>query len=295
VSVTDRLLLITPVRNEVDHVERAVRSVAAQSRRPDLWLIVDDGSDDGTLEILRRIERELPFVRVLEAPVRNGLSPDRLAQAAELRAFHFGLAIVDREQFTHIGKLDGDIELGPEYFERLLDEFAKDASLGIAGGILVEPFGDEWREYRVPDYHVRGALKLYRRECLDAIGGLQERLGWDTIDETYARMRGYKTHSFRHLIARHHRHWGTAEGRLRGRSRHGVTAYILRYGLPWATLRALKVARESPRGVSGVAFLFGYLRAAVTRMEKVDDPAFRSFVRRELRGRILRPGSFYSV
>jgi poly-beta-1,6-N-acetyl-D-glucosamine synthase len=269
--------------------------VAAQSRRPDLWLIVDDGSDDGTLEILRRIELELPFVRVLEAPVRNGLSPDRLAQAAELRAFHFGLAIVDREQFTHIGKLDGDIELGPEYFERLLDEFAKDPALGIAGGILVEPFGDEWREYRVPDYHVRGALKLYRRECLDAIGGLQERLGWDTIDETYARMRGYKTHSFRHLIARHHRHWGTAEGRLRGRSRHGVTAYILRYGLPWATLRALKVARESPRGVSGVAFLFGYLRAAVTRMEKVDDPAFRSFVRRELRGRILRPGSFYSV
>jgi glycosyltransferase involved in cell wall biosynthesis len=294
-SDAHRVLLITPVRNEAGHVERAVRSVAAQTRRPDLWLIVDDGSGDGTLEILHRIESDLPFVRVLEAPQRHGRSADRLAQAAELRAFHLGLATVDRERFTHIGKLDGDIELEPDYFERLLDEFAKDPSLGIAGGILVEPFGDDWREYRVPDYHVRGALKLYRRDCLDAIGGLQERLGWDTIDETYARMRGYTTRSFRHLVGRHHRHWGTAEGRLRGRSRHGVTAYVLRYGLPWATLRALKVARESPRGLSGIAFLFGYLRAAVTRTEKVEDPAFRRFVRRELRGRMMRPRSFYSV
>ena len=48
----------------------------------------------------------------------------------------------------------------------------------------------------VPGYHVRGALKLYSRACFEAIGGIEERLGWDTIDETYARMRGFRTQSF---------------------------------------------------------------------------------------------------
>ena len=48
----------------------------------------------------------------------------------------------------------------------------------------------------------------YTRACFEAIGGVQERLGWDTIDETYARMRGFKTRSFTDLVAVHHRPLG---------------------------------------------------------------------------------------
>ena len=58
--------------------------------------------------------------------------------------------------------------------------------------MLVEPARDgRWRPARVPPHHVRGALKLYSRECFEAIGGVQERLGWDTIDEVYARMAAF--------------------------------------------------------------------------------------------------------
>ena len=38
-----------------------------------------------------------------------------------------------------------------------------------------------------------------------------------------------------------------------------------------STLRAFKVARERPRGLSGVAFLYGYLRSAVRRVPRVED------------------------
>ena len=135
---------------------------------------------------------------------------------------------------------------------------------------------------------MRGALKLYSRECFEAIGGIEERLGWDTIDETYARMLGFRTRSFDELVAHHHRPLGTADGRLRGRARYGQAAYIVRYGLPWVLLRSLKVATERPYGVSGAAFIAGYLRAALLREPKVEDEEFRRFVRRELRGRITR-------
>ncbi len=88
---------------------------------------------------------------------------------------------------------------------------------------------------------------------------MQERLGWDTIDETYARMHGFRTRAFPELVAHHHRPWGSADGTLRGRARHGQCAYIVHFTLPWVTLRAFKVARVRPRGLSGVAFLYGYV------------------------------------
>jgi hypothetical protein len=129
-------------------------------------------------------------------------------------------------------------------------------------------------------------VKLFRRECLEAIGGIPERLAWDTIDETYARMRGYETRSFDDLVARHHRPWGSADGRLRGRARHGECAWILHYDPVWVTLRSAKVGRSSPPVVSGLAFLWGYWAAALRGVPRVEDPEFRRFTRRELRARV---------
>jgi poly-beta-1,6-N-acetyl-D-glucosamine synthase len=282
------VLLVSPVRNEADHIERVAASVAAQTRRPDLWLVIDDGSEDGTLAVLERLEGELGFMRVMSYSHDAGGADDRLAAAADARAFNQALHSVDWRGYELVGKLDGDIELPPDYLERLTAEFDARPRLGVAGGRLVERFGARWRPIRIPAYHVHGALKLYRRDCFEAIGGMPERLGWDTIDETYARMRGYETRSFPQLVAIHHRHMASAGGRLRGRARHGECAYIARYGAGWIMLRSLKVALERPWGLSGLAFAWGYLKAAVTRAPRVDDPDFKRFVRRELRGRLAR-------
>jgi biofilm PGA synthesis N-glycosyltransferase PgaC len=282
-----RLLLITPARDEAAHLENTIRAVAAQSRTPDLWLIVDDGSSDETPRILERLTAELPFLETMRAPKHaESRGSDGLAIAAEARAFNAALATVDAEEFTHIGKLDADIELPPDYLEGLLERFAAEPRLGVAGGTLLEQSGGEWRPTSTPAYHVRGALKLYSRECFEAIGGIEERLGWDTIDETYARMHGYATHSFPELPARHHRPVATRGGALRGRARLGQCAYILRYSPWWVTLRSLKIATWRPYGLSGIAFLYGYARAALRHEDRVEDERYRRFVARELRGRV---------
>jgi hypothetical protein len=300
--MSQRLLLISPVRDEQAYLERIADAVAAQTRPPDLWVVVDDGSTDRTPEILATLTRQIGFLRVLDTSKLRGVGavPDRLATAAEARAFNLGLNAVAWRDFTHIAKLDGDTELPPHYFEVLLSEFERDPELGLAGGVYADPDpsggGDGWKVTSPPlDYHVPGTLKCYSLACLQAIGGMQERLAWDTIDETYARMRGYRTRSYPNLIARHHRPWGSADGTLRGRARHGECAYIVHFTLSWVILRAFKVARSRPRGLSGAAFLYGYLRSAAHRVSRVQDPDFRRFVRRELRGRMsgalgLAPG-----
>jgi biofilm PGA synthesis N-glycosyltransferase PgaC len=286
---SSRLLIISPVRNEASHIERVVAAVQAQTRPPDLWVVADDGSDDDTAEILERLSGGLPYMRVVRVEQSPQIGADRLALALEARAFNAALATVDLAEFTHLGKLDGDIELPTDYFERLLESFAVNPRLGITGGSIIERRwpAKRWVRVNSPSYHVHGALKLYSRECFAAIGGVEERLGWDTIDETYARMRGFRSLRHPDLVSRHHRPAGSAQGRLRGCARHGQCAYIATYPLWWVLLRSFKVAVKSdPWLLSGVAFFWGWFRSWVRRSERTEDGAFSDFVRRELRARV---------
>lgn len=284
-----RLLVISPLRNEAAHLEVVARAMAAQTRPPDLWLLVDDHSGDETHELAGRLAAEISFIAVLRAPEQPLADPrDRLASAAAPRTFNFGLGSVEWRAFTHIAKLDGDIELPAGYFERILAEFEADEKLGMGGGLRIELVHGSWRLERVPtEHHVNGALKCYSRECFEAIGGVQERLGWDTIDETLARMHGFRTRTFESLVAVHHRPWASADGTLRGRARYGAAAYVVHFPTYWVALRSLKIAMARPEGISGLAFLYGYARAALRRTPRVEDREFRRAIHREVRDRVV--------
>lgn len=284
-----KILIVSPVRNERAHIDRVVRAVAAQELLPQRWLVIDDGSTDGTGRRLRELASGLPFMSVSDTPADPVLDAarDRLAMAAEIRNFNAALRSVDLRSYTHVMKLDGDIELPPHYLRSMVERFSANPRLGLAGGVLVEPTrGGAMRRIAIPRHHVHGALKLFSVDCLTAIGGIPERLAWDTIDETYARMRGFDTLSFPELVSVHHRPLASANGKLRGRARHGECAYIVHYPATWVALRSLKVAAKSPAGASGGAFLFGYLRAAIRGTEQVPDAQFRRFTRDELRTRM---------
>lgn len=317
------------MRNEGAHIARVARALAAQSSPPARWVVIDDCSGDDTYEQLAALSHELPFMTLLRAPAQAPGARDRLARAVEAHNFNLALdhAVAEAHQgeetlarrdppnldhaaaeaqqreevpglrgplplpllFTHVMKLDGDIELPPDYLRTLLARFASDPGLGLASGVLVEPAPDgTMRRVTIPRHHVHGSLKCWTSACFSAIGGIEERLGWDTIDEVYARMRGFRTHSFTDLVCVHHRQHGSADGVLRGHARHGECAYIVHYGPLWVSLRSFKVAfARRPLGLSGVAFLFGYLRAAARGVGRVPDPAYRRFTRRELRARLL--------
>jgi poly-beta-1,6-N-acetyl-D-glucosamine synthase len=280
---TGRLCVISPMHNEASNVARVVAGMRAQLRPPDLWVIVDDQSTDNTLELVRAATEGLDYVRVLsfERPVIR--AADRLAQALEAESFNYGLgAAGGAEKFDYIAKLDGDVVLPPDYYATCLSHLECNPEVGIVCGQLSERVGGSSRILPIASRHVHGALKLYRRECFEAIGGMREQLGWDAIDEIYARMRRFETVSLPAPVGEHLRPVGSSDGVLRGRARHGLVAYITHFPWYWAIGRSVKLARARPRVLSGFAFLFGYARGALGRTERVDDPAFRSFARREL-------------
>jgi cellulose synthase/poly-beta-1,6-N-acetylglucosamine synthase-like glycosyltransferase len=55
-----RYCLITPCRDEAAYARQTIESVAKQTLPPTLWVIVDDGSTDGTPEIVEDDAARLP-------------------------------------------------------------------------------------------------------------------------------------------------------------------------------------------------------------------------------------------
>lgn len=286
----ERLLLVSPVRNEAEHFERVVAGVLAQVRRPDLWVVVEDNSTDGTAQLTDRLAADVTFMRVVHAPPGfTRASGDRNAAGGPDRAFNHGLEQVNWRAFTHLGKLDGDIVLPPQYLAQMLARFAEDPSLGVAGGAVTELKDDCWRTMRTPPDHATAPARIYSRKCFEAIGGMPSQMGADVITVMYAKLRGFRTRTFADLPVRHLRPMATADGVRRGRMRQGAYQYIVHYYPWWVLLRAFVIAvRFQPYGLSGVWFAYGYAKAALGPTAAVADPQLRAFIRREQRERITR-------
>ena len=105
-----------------------------------------------------------------------------------VQAFEAGYEIVEDTAWDYLVKLDADLRFGDDYFASCLRAFEKDKTLGIAGGRIYNLVGNERTAEPHPDFHVRGATKIYRRACWADIGGLVQESGWVTFDELAANM-----------------------------------------------------------------------------------------------------------
>ena len=276
-----RFIAITPARDEENFLPRLIASMAAQTLKPARWIIIDDGSTDATAKILDDAAREHPWIDVKHLPVGRERLPGGesiLMQFLPKEVWH---------DYDAILRLDADLSFKPDFAELLATEFARDSKLGIAGSTLFEPEGTAWREIRSPSFHTRGAVKMYSRACFEAIGGLSSGLGWDTIDEALAMMLGFKSRSFRHVRAYHHRPQGSAGGYLKGNLAAGRAAYNVGYHPLFLMMRAAKRGLSWPPVIGGVYLLAGYFEGYFRRHHKTASPELVRFIRRQQLRRLL--------
>ena len=189
-SMSGTYALITPARNEADNLRRLAPCLAAQTVKPAAWIVVDDGSSDQTLEVARDFGADHPWVSVLSSPgaiSRSGPLDSGRNSGRDILAFHAGLEALDRP-VDFVVKLDADVAFAPDYFECLLQKFAEDPRLGIAGGVCYEFERGDWHPRHVTRGHVRGATRMWRWACLQQLLPLEDRLGWDSLDELKARV-----------------------------------------------------------------------------------------------------------
>lgn len=289
-STTLRYVLVTPARNEAQFIGDTIRSVIAQTVRPDHWVIVSDGSTDGTDDIVRSFVESHPWIELARMPEHR----DRTF-AAKANCFNAGYERLKGRSFDIIGNLDADITVSPDHFEFLLARFAERPQLGVAGTPFVEdasrPGEHTYAHEGANLDHVSGACQLFRRECFEAIGGYVPIKGGaiDWIAVTTARMKGWQTRTFVERVTHHHRKIGTAEsGALKARFHYGRKAYYVGGHPLWEVLRGIFQMRRPPYVLGGLWFIAGYAWAAITRMPRPVSPELMAFHRGEQMTRLKR-------
>jgi glycosyltransferase involved in cell wall biosynthesis len=271
-------VLITPARNEAQFIELTLKSMVGQLYRPVKWVIVSDGSTDGTDDIVRKYAANNPWIELLRMPERK-----ERHFAGKVHAFNAGYAKAKDLNPDVIGNLDADVSIEPEHFQSLLSKFAEDPGLGVGGAPFRE--GSRQYDYRFSNIeNVWGGCQLFRRECYESIGGYTPVKGGgiDHIAVVSARMKGWKTRTFLEKVCIHHRAMNTAgQGVLKARFKLGAKDYSFGNHPLWEAFRTLYQMKTPPFILGGLALGAGYAWSMVRRADISVSQEVVAFTHRE--------------
>jgi poly-beta-1,6-N-acetyl-D-glucosamine synthase len=281
--------LITPARNEAEFIELTIKSVVAQTILPCKWIIVSDGSTDGTDDIVRKYASDHPWIELLRMPERS-----ERHFAGKVEAFTTAYNCIRGLTFETIVSLDGDISFGEDYLSFLLRKLAEDPALGVVGTPFKEPSSQTYDYRFVNIEHVSGACQVFRRKCFEEIGGYVPVKGGgiDLLAVITARMKGWKTRTFTEKVCIHHRQMGTAQhGVLRARFKTGAKDYAFGNHPIWELFRTVRQMTQRPFAIGALVLLSGYIWAQIRGVER---PVSRELVKFQRREQMQRLWKFFA-
>jgi len=279
--------IVIPAYNEEKNIELTLNSILKQTILPKKIIVVNDNSTDKTLEIAERFSNKYDFIDI----INTNSQQVHLPGSKVIKAFNMGLETLD-ENYDFIVKLDADLILPKNYFERIQTIFTENPKVGIAGGIAIIEKNEKWiLENLTDDDHVRGAFKSYRKHCFIEIGKLQSEMGWDTLDEFLARYYGWKIFVDKSLKIKHLKPTGQAYN-LSSRYKQGEVFYRLGYGFFLTFLASLKLALKKRKPFLFFDYIKGFFRAKFTKKTPLVTAKQTLFIRsyrwKKIRKKILR-------
>ncbi len=273
-------VLISPCRNEAAFMRQTLDTVIAQTIRPALWVIVDDGSTDATPGILAEYANRHDWIRIVTRTDRGR----RAVGSGVVDAFYAGYETINPDDYEYLCKLDLDLRLPQRYFETLINRMEANPFIATCSGkAYIEKNGSLVNE-RHGDETSIGASKFYRISCFKEMGGFVREVMWDGIDCHRCRMNGWIACSWDddpELRFVHLRPMGSSQQSIyTGRMRHGYGQYFMGTGFLYILASAVYRIPEKPYILGGLTILWGWLRSAILRKPRYGDLKFRKFLRK---------------
>ncbi len=168
-----KVLVVIPTYNEAENIEEIIKKSLSVSPNVEI-LVVDDGSPDGTGDIVDKISKENPRVHLLRRPGKMGLG------SAYVTGFKYAL----ENGYEWVIEMDADFSHDPKDIPRFL-ELAKENDLVIGSRytngisvvnwpikrLLLSYFANVYARIvtGVPIKDFTGGFKCFKRRVLEAI------------------------------------------------------------------------------------------------------------------------------
>lgn len=269
------ILIIIPVFNEENNIKKCIKSLQNQTYELSKIVLVNDGSTDNTLKIIRDISDKFKNIEIID--FKNSVSKP-IPGKKIIKAFNQGLN-QNKIKYDYIGKFDGDLILPKNYFEVMINEFKKNKKLGLVSGVISSINNKSWNIEEMYDKdHVRGGTKLYTHESFQKIGGLKESIGWDTLDEMLLRYYGYEIKVIKNVITKQLRKTGDRYSKNKYKNQ-GKVMYILGYDIFLAIIGSLKFSFNEKSIIPFFKSITSFLKSLFNNEKKIVNDKLATFVR----------------
>lgn len=179
-------LVVIPTYNEKENIEKITRKVFSLEGEFHI-LVVDDGSPDGTADIVKTLQKEFPQrLHLIQRSGKQGLG------TAYITAFKWAL----ENGYQYVFEMDADFSHNPDDLLRLYDACAKDGADMSVGSrycngvsVINWPIGRVVMSY-FASYYVRKVLRIKVYDCTAGFVCYTRKV-LDTIDLDKVKMKGY--------------------------------------------------------------------------------------------------------
>ena len=271
-------ILVTPAKNEGNNLPKLIQCVTEQTIKPLVWAIVDDGSIDNTVDIIKRAKEQYTWIKSIRL---EGLRRDLSKNYAYVcnTGFEFAIKYCEKNnlKYDFIGLLDADMLIEPGFYSKMIEEFVKNPKLGIASGSLYYSIKDRLIIKNDREDLPLGSIRLWAKKCFEETGGGYY-IGYssDAVSNVLAKLRGWETRRFKEIRAVQTRETSSAEGLWKGYKYHGESAYFRNYHPLFVLAKGIKYSFEG-RYFIGIAYLYGYLWSAIRRIDQIDNKELRDY------------------
>ena len=272
-------ILVTPCKNEQNNLPHLIQSIVSQDIKPVIWVIIDDGSDDNTPQIIKKATDQYDWIKTLELDkIEKRDLGLHLAEITQ-KGFEFAIDYCNDNtiNYNYLGNIDGDLTLEHTFYRDIILEFEKDQKLGIASGGIRLTIGDKLVYVRgLPEDEPSGGDMLVRRKCFEDCNGVPQSYSYDTVLKAKARINQWKTKRFERVIATESRDVGNAEGYLKGFFQMGKSSYFINLHPIHVFAKGILNSLRRPF-YGGIAYIAGYLYSFLKRNKQIEDNNIKKY------------------
>ena len=267
--------IVIPSYNEEAFIALTLKSLVSQTVLPSKIVVVNDNSTDKTAEIVLAFAKENPYISLVNKTSEN----IHLPGSKVIHAFQKGFETLD-ENYDFIVKLDADLIFPSNYFETMTKHFQSDSKIGMVGGFCyIERSGNWILENLTDKDHIRGALKAYRKETFQQIGGLKPAMGWDTVDELLCKYYNWKVVTDESLHVKHLKPTGANYNKT-ARYKQGEAFYTLGYGFFITAIASAKLAMMKKKPLLFLDYIQGFWKAKLDKKPLLVNLEQAKFIRK---------------
>ena len=276
-----KIALVTPLRNEVNNIDKLIQSIESQTVPIYYWLVVENGSDDGSKEKLNEISNlnNVKHFEVINLELDNNeYALGRKYSSIISTGFKEIEDRIGLRNLDFLGILDSDIFPQENYYELLIKAFRADDKLGITSG-LIKINNDKYD--LASKSWVRGGCRLWRSSCFMQSGYLVAPSA-DVISAIKAKALNWKVYPIQEAIA-----FSRLVSTRVDYAYYAHSAYYRGHTLMYALLRSVMLLIKGYPSKS-FQYIKGFLLQYFSNAERIDDPIVKKYCKMYIFNKLLR-------